>query len=265
LSKSFSKKFSKESSFFLAMLDKIQLLASKYSDCIITVSIAFKRELLRIGISEKKIHILANSPDDTFFKPELEHTTKQDIGFENRFIVLYQGSVSKERGIDRLIDAVNLLKVKIPNILGLIAGGGGQITELQCMIENLGLEKYIHLTGRLSPNEIPKFVACADVCTLMALDIPVYRLYSPDKLFEYMTYKKIILAPKLDGIIDITGIDGCYYYKAGDADDMAKQIYKIYQENNHTEHIRRSQEIFQNYKWETAKLEMLKCYNKLKK
>lgn len=265
LSKSFAKKFTQHSSIFIKFLDKLQLISAKYADRVITVSEAFKRELLRIGISDKNMYILINSPDDTFYIQEYKNTSKSDFGYNDRYIVLYQGSISNERGIDRLVDAIEMLEEKIPNVLGIIAGWGNQIDLIKKKIKEKKLNDYFVLTGHLQPKEVPKYVAISDICLLMALKIPVYELYSPYKLFEYMIYKKIIIAPKLAGITDIAGDNGCLYYEPGNAQDLADKILFTYlNTNKHKEFIERSQDVYEKYKWDVTKLELFKCYDSLK-
>ena len=263
LSKSFAKKFGNEKSPLLILLDKIQLLATQYSDSVITVSEAFKRELLRIGVDEDKITILPNSPDTTFYKKNNNNFKKSDLGFDDRYIVLYQGTVSKERGIDILVDAVKSLKKQIPNILGVIVGGGSQLEDIKSKVKEENLEKYFYITGQVPPSEVPKYVAIADICLLMALKIPVYELYSPDKLFEYMIYKKLIIAPKLQGILDITGEDGVPLYNPGDPKDLADKILQL-KDDTHDNYLKKSELIYEKYKWDTTKMNMINCYKNLK-
>ena len=267
LSKSYSKKFKNQNSIFLTILDKIQLLSCCYADKIITVSEAFKRELLRIGVQNKKIYILFNSPDTTFYTSKLLNTSKKDLAIEEkRFVILYQGVVSSERGIDILVDAVSYLKTKIPSVLGIIVGGGNQLSLIKQRVKQEKLENYFIITGKVAPQIVPKYVAIADVCLLMALKIPVYELYSPDKLFEYMVYKKIIIAPHLQGIVDITAENGCVFYEPGNAKSLSEKILEVYESTDadKLKHIHLLQQIYQRYKWDIAKLEMYKCYDELK-
>ncbi|MBN2460420.1 MAG: glycosyltransferase family 4 protein [Candidatus Cloacimonetes bacterium] len=264
LSKSYAKKFSESRGFFLQFLDWIQLAACRYADRVITVSRAFQQELVRIGVAKTQISILANSPDKTFFDPDVIKNRKRDFGYEQKFVILYQGAVTPERGIDILVDTVDNLKADIPHILGIIVGAGSLLPYLQDLVIKKGLENYITITGFLPPREVPAYVAMADICLLMAKKIPVYELYSPDKLFEYMTFRKMIIAPRLQGIIDITGDDGVLLYEPGDAADLTDKILYCYHNPDLVkEYIGKAELIFQPYRWENTRRELYHCYDLL--
>lgn len=80
------------------------------------------------------------------------------------FVVVSAGLVQKNKRIDKVLQAIKLVKSKIPDILYVLAGEsvweGGKIEDL---IESLGLRKQVRLTGWLSMRDWMDYINACDV------------------------------------------------------------------------------------------------------
>lgn len=76
---------------------------------IIAVSKSTKNDLIKLGINEKKIQVIYNGIEIDKFKP-INKKTKQE---KNKFIILHQSRISKEKGQHISIKAIKLLSNNI--------------------------------------------------------------------------------------------------------------------------------------------------------
>jgi len=72
-------------------------------------------------------------------------------------------NLEKIYGIDTAIKAVSILKSKFPDIKLFIAGSGPLLEELSGLVAMLGLSSNVEFTGKLSPDEVVKLYANADI------------------------------------------------------------------------------------------------------
>jgi glycosyltransferase involved in cell wall biosynthesis len=61
--------------------------------------------------------------------------------------VVFAGRLLDHKNVDKLIEAVAVLKQEMPNIRCTIVGGGPEFDNLQALIRACGLQKNVHMTG----------------------------------------------------------------------------------------------------------------------
>jgi glycosyltransferase involved in cell wall biosynthesis len=102
------------------------------------------------------IDIIPNGVDMRVYKPKHEHNDKTRIISTSRLV--------KKNGIDILISAVKELK-KISNTPFHIhiVGGGPEEENLKRLAQEKGIESIVTFHGQVSAQEIPSYLACADI------------------------------------------------------------------------------------------------------
>ena len=123
-----------------------------------------------------------------------------DLPIRNE-IVLYQGWMSPERGLDLLIRAFSRVK----DSAHLVFMGYGNCQELlknQCKV--LGIENRVHFIPPVPQDELLSWTMCADVGVIPypAIDLN-HKFCSPNKLFEFIQAQVPIVANDLPFLRDV--------------------------------------------------------------
>jgi glycosyltransferase involved in cell wall biosynthesis len=124
---------------------------------------------------------LLNVPEPTEIDWSKDLRTELGISSDDR-IVLYQGSIQENRGIEPAIDAVEGLD----GVVLVIIGYGHHRPVLEDLVERRGLTDKVKFFGPIPNNELISYSASADVGLSNIVNSSVsYYTTLPNKLFEY--------------------------------------------------------------------------------
>ncbi|MCK5587313.1 MAG: glycosyltransferase family 4 protein [Candidatus Lokiarchaeota archaeon] len=223
----------------------LRRLFLKRADKIICVS-KFVRNILfqTLRISKSKLATLYNIPEyHTFDSTGIYQTNlKKDYGHsEDDFIVGYVGRITFEKGIEYLIRAFDNI-VKITDQIKLvIAGDGNKKIELQELVKELKLNKYVNFAGFITHEDIPSFYELCDIIVLPSIwDEPLSRV-----LLETFHSSKPVIATKTGGTPEIIkdGENGLLV-EPKNSDQIADKILFLY---NNPDIRKRIQENVKSY------------------
>lgn len=93
------------------------------------------------------------------------------------------------------------IKDKKPNIKMLIVGDGDAYEDLQRIREQNNLNDHIILAGKQLYENLPMYIAAADICLLPAYNNEIMRDIVPIKMYEYMAMGKPVISTKLPGVM----------------------------------------------------------------
>jgi phosphatidylinositol alpha-1,6-mannosyltransferase len=91
---------------------------------------------------------------------------KEEYNLSNRKIVLTVGNLSKRKGHKFVIESIEILKNKFPEILYLIVGKGKEEKYLRNLIKQKELDYYIKIIGFVPMQDLPKYYLMCDVFVL---------------------------------------------------------------------------------------------------
>lgn len=163
----------------------------KLSDFIIVQSDGFKKELIKRGISAKKINTIPNwcvEYSKKTGKKQYEKKIKKKI-----FTVLYAGAVGFVQKLDIVIKCANLLQNKKNNILFKIMGNGPQKKALIEKVKFLKL-KNVKFPKPKQPSEMDKVYKSADLLLVHLQKDPLFKITIPSKTQAYLYAGKPVLA-----------------------------------------------------------------------
>ena len=257
----FASRFEKNmDSLLVRSIKALEYFCCRLSNKVITVNDTIVDNFQKKGINN--VFVVMNSPDENLFTEEKRATSKEDLDVYGKFVVLYEGSIMKRRGLQILVDAINEIKTEIPNICCLIVGDGDYLATIQNKVDELKLEDHVRLLGRRPVEEMPEYIAVSDVCVIPFTDAPINNIGTPNKLFEYMIYEKPIIVPKLKAMSELLSEDECLFFEPGNSQDLAKCIHKVYSEPNEINKIIVSyKKVYKECEWNVMKQRLFDCYN----
>jgi len=178
-------------------------------DCITTPSESMKELIRSYGI-KNRIEVIPNAINLASFKEEdelkrLEIKKKYNLKEDDK-IILYVGRIAREKSIDKIIEALAIIKRKgINKVKLLIVGKGPAVDELRQLIQSLGVEEDVIFTGAVSNEEIQHYYKVAYLFTIASTSESFGIV-----IIEALASGIPVLAVRAPGAVDILtdGVDG---------------------------------------------------------
>ncbi|MDD4437641.1 MAG: glycosyltransferase family 4 protein [Tissierellia bacterium] len=172
-----------------------------HSDKIITVSPSLVKKLKSLGF---KSDLITNGVDTSLFKP----LSKMNIpGIDTHdFVIGFSGSVEKWYGLNYMIGCMHRILLCHPNVKLLIVGGSlftNYEKELKQLAKDIGVSNNVIFTGLKSYNDLPKYIACMDVCAIPLIPEKWRNIALPNKFFEYTACGKSIITTHIPDMEEI--------------------------------------------------------------
>lgn len=136
----------------------------KAADKIIAISTQAKEDIESLGISSDKIQLYTNWENSDFFKPQNKSEAKDELGFNDKFVVSFFGRLIEEKGVLMLIEAI---KLSNKNITFAIYGEGPLINTVKKVAKEF---KNVIYMGTVSPKRLPLHYSAADLVIMPTLN-----------------------------------------------------------------------------------------------
>ncbi len=177
-----------------------------YADAMIVASPSW------IDINRKKYGKVPNPSVSIINTPALEQIDHpQDLRGEldipaDAPILLYQGSIQENRGIEPAIDAITLL----PKAVLVVVGYGYHRPTLEADVRKRGLTERVKFFGPIPNDELLAWTAAADIglCNIVNSSLSYYTSL-PNKLFEYIIAGIAVIgsdSPEIGRIVQEEGV-----------------------------------------------------------
>jgi len=176
------------------------------SDQITTVSPSLVEKLKGFGFSAA---LVTNGVDTDIFKQLNGSEKRKELGLHaDDFIIGFCGSIERWYAIDEMINALPELIRYHPSTKMLVVGGSlftNYEAELKKRVVDLNVSEQVIFTGTKPYHELPKYIACMDVCTIPLSPPQWGDIALPNKFFEYSACGKPILMRPIPDVARIGG------------------------------------------------------------
>ncbi len=198
----------------LPLMKTFFMLSVKKADLVICSSNPLQRQLCETNRSSV---VIENGVDTDLFRPSCEKgACEKSTTCTDKIVVGYFGAISKNRGVETLIQAVSILKQDLPQISLLLAGKN-----------DLGIsfdKSYVDYKGEVDQEEIPLLITSSDVVVIPYLPDPQVNMSNPCKLAEYISCRVPIAATKVSDLEDLLEKIPEALCVPGNAEDMARAV-----------------------------------------
>ena len=208
----------------LRAMDRLAL-----AECARVVSLTgdFRRLLAAEGLrSPDEVAVIPDAFDDEAFQPGDRAAARRALGCDAADpLVVYAGLTFSYRRLELLLEAVAALRSQKGRLRAILVGGRpAEIAALRAHATALGLgEDAVALTGPRPQDEVLRYLQAADVLAIP--DTVTDVTASPLKLFEYLATERAVVLPDLPALQEILPQKTGYYFRRGDATDLAAALH----------------------------------------
>ncbi len=155
------------------------------------VSEGFRKSLIQRGLPPERMFLLTNGADTAKFRPLPRVQARGELGWDDRFTVLYAGSLGLSHGLTTVLDAAEQVR-DCDDIRFVFVGEGGEKADLIAEARRRNLTNVTFLDP-VPHDQVPKLLAAANVCLVYARSVPSFKGMLPIKMFEAMACARPIL------------------------------------------------------------------------
>jgi hypothetical protein len=172
----------------LDTLERLELFLYRKATAVISVTNAFKHNLVKRGIDEGKIFVVTNGVDTSRFTPiPKDHDLLTELGLHATFVVGYIGTHGMAHGLDTLIDAARVLasSERAARVRIMMLGDGAHRTRLEELAKADGLDNILFIRS-VPKDEVTRYWSILDASIIHLRKSELFTTVIPSKIFECM-------------------------------------------------------------------------------
>lgn len=220
-------------SFAIRMLEKLEMFLYKRADSIISVTNAFKRELIARGVDGEKIDVVLNGVDLTKYQPvnQKDNELSDKYNLQGKFVAGYVGTHGMAHGLETIVDVAEQLK-EYDDIRILFAGGGAARKKVVDLVAQKKLSNVV-LIDRQPKEMMPKVWSLCDVSLVPLVNNDLFRTVIPSKIFECMGMgiPSIMSVPEGEATQIIRQTGSGLVVESESSSEIKEAIIKLYTDN----------------------------------
>lgn len=174
-------------SALLDLLEKLEIFLYRKAAAVVSVTHAFKRNLIERGIEASKIHVVTNGADLSLFRPrDKDAELVQSLGLERKFVAGYIGTHGLAHALETLLEALQLLQEEGNDHFHLLfLGNGASKATLVARAAELKLRN-VTFVDSVPKADVVKYWSLLDVSIIHLRKTELFTTVIPSKLFECM-------------------------------------------------------------------------------
>ena len=250
--------------FFYYLMILFERLTFMTADISIATNASYRETaILRGKMRPDRVYIVRSGPDLKKFQPVPPDETLKN---GNRYLVGYVGVMGKQEGLNYLLDAVSHVvhDRARTDVMFVIIGSGTEFDAIREYAKKLGLNKFVHFTGRIPDADLIRYLSTADVCVNPDVANEMNDKSTMNKIMEYMALGKPVVQFNLtEG--RRSALDASLYARKNDAVDFADKVLFLLDNEN----LRRRMGEFGRHRvetvlaWEYSEKVLLEAYRAL--
>ena len=182
----------------------------------------------KYGLKYKKYAIIPSAVDPSLFSPVLPENGVAKIKefTKDRITIFYHGSISRNRGVNLIIEAVNQIKNTFPNILFMSVSNANNYINNYCSEKNYKLNDNLYLINPVRYDKMAAYINLADICIIPLPKINWWEISSPLKLMEYLAMEKPIVLSNIKAHRKVVPVNSKFalYFNPNEPNDLGEKI-----------------------------------------
>ena len=245
------------------LLGMAEQAALSYSDAALTVTQQLKDVYVSRGADADKISVILNVPESRFLETTKEEVDETPPDTEY-FTLICHGAIEDRYGQDTMLEAMARVRTEAPDIRLRILGKGSFVDEFLAHRSRLGLEDCVDFLGWVSLSTMVQEIQTADVGIVAQKSSPYSNLVHTNKMYEYISFDKPVLASRLKATEGYFGDDALRFFEPGDPESLAEGILDLYHHPEKRQSLaENAKRLYEQYKWDRQKEIYLSLYHEL--
>jgi len=198
-------------------------------DAIVTLTPKLSDYVIGLGAEEAKVKLLPMPVDTNLFRPSSDSAElRQKWGLNGKDrVIVFIGTLFEFSGLDVLIRHFPEVVKQVPEAKLLVVGDGPQRLKLEGIINELGLQRQVIITGFQSYQTMPQYINLATICINPFLITDATRDIFPGKIVQYLACGKAVVATALPGMRAVIPGEGQGVVYADSARETAIKIMPL--------------------------------------
>lgn len=178
------------------LADLLERWTVKHSDLIVAVCSALQQRVHKIS-SQVDVCLLEDIPVSEKAPDNVEQNVdrlRREFGLENSSVVVYTGTFEEYQGIGLLLDSLPDVIAHHPDVVFVLIGGQqAHVDQVRQIVVQRGLVNHMRVIGRRPLEEMPAFMALADVL----VSPRTLGSNTPMKIYSYLQSGRPVVATRL--------------------------------------------------------------------
>ena len=188
---------------------------------------------------------------------------------ENR-VIIYQGTMSRDRGLFHTIQATARIKDSIPSIKLILLGAmdASLRKEAEQQIEAFDVRKHVDIISMVPHQEVFDYIRIAKIGLIPFLPVGQFLQAIPVKLFEYMACGAPVLGADLPPVAYYLKESGCgRTYDSRSVDALAQGVVDMLADEQTLRHMGAggARAVREHWSWRRMEEVLLEAYGRLEK
>lgn len=172
----------------LDLLEHLELFLYRSATIVISVTNAFKQNLIARGIDGSKIYVVTNGVDTSRFVPiPKDQQLLAELDLEGKFVAGYIGTHGMAHGLDTLIDSAKALAQSeyAAQVRFIMLGDGAQRLRLETRARTEGLDN-VRFIDSVPKDQVARYWSILDASIIHLKKSELFKTVIPSKMFECM-------------------------------------------------------------------------------
>lgn len=231
------------------------------ADKIIVVVDEAKNRVCALGITPEKVEVVSNTLDLDQFDPIERKEFKTD-----KFRMLYVGGVNYHRGIQNVVKAVSILKIKGIEVHFDLVGDGSYLPDIKKLIGDLKVQDNVTVHGFKHYTQICDLYESANVAMIPHVKSGHTDNTIPHKIFQYLYAEIPMIVSNCDPLVRIVNeTHSGITYAYDNPTELADIIADLYAHPDRLkDYIQQGrQAVIDKYNWKVDGAKLVELYDSL--
>jgi glycosyltransferase involved in cell wall biosynthesis len=174
----------------------------------------------------RRVEVITNGADLQRFQPgPSDPAIRREFGWDERFVVLYAGTLGMAHGLGQVLEAAATLRD--PRFLFVLMGEGAEKEGLRRSLGEAEVDN-VQILPLQPRDRMPAIYRSADACLVSLRPIPLFDAFIPSKIFEIMACGRPILAAVGGTALELVREgDAGVPVEQGDGPGLARAVEKL--------------------------------------
>jgi glycosyltransferase involved in cell wall biosynthesis len=248
----------------LRVTELLERATFRLADHVISTNESYRRVALERGHKQReRTTVVRSAPDLTrFVQLPPDETLKRG----RRFLVCYLGVMGPQDGVDYALRSLASLRDDLgrDDVQAAFLGHGDAWDDLVALAHELGLDDRVEFTGRVSDEDVARYLSTADVCLAPDPRNPLNDVSTMNKIVEYMAMSRPLVSYDLIEARVSAG-EAALYATPNDEREFARLVSELLDDPERRARMGAvgRQRVEQELSWEHSRAALLGAYETL--